>query len=154
MAFEIERKFLVNGEYKSHATKQFNIKQGYLTSNSATIVRVRTKDNNAFITIKSGTVGEFSRHEWEYEIPYADALEMLKECTGSIIDKTRSLVPLGNHVYEVDEFYGDNEGLVVAEIELQSEDESFEKPEWLGKEVTSDPRYFNAYLAEHPFLTW
>ena len=154
MALEIERKFLVDGEYKSHAIKQYSIKQGYLSLNSMTIVRVRTKDNKAYLTIKSAAIDEFTRHEWEYEIPYSDALEMLEQCTGSIIHKTRTLVQVNDHIFEVDEFYGDNEGLVVAEIELQSEDESFQKPEWLGKEVTSDPRYFNAYLAEHPFVTW
>lgn len=154
MAYEIERKFLVNGDYKTHAFKNYQIKQGYL-SLSGTVVRVRIKDNQAFITIKNAPKeGLLIRSEWEYEIPLSDAEEMLSICTNSIIHKTRYLVEFGGHVFEVDEFYGANEGLVIAEIELQREDEPFERPEWLGDEVTGDVRYYNSYLSIHPYSEW
>lgn len=155
MAQEIERKFLVNGEYKSKAKKQIRIIQAYLSSVKERTVRVRIKGDKGFITIKgianaSGT----SRYEWEKEIPLNEAEELLKICEPSVIDKTRFLVDVGKHTFEVDEFYGENEGLKVAEVELTSEDESFEKPEWLGAEVTGDARYFNSMLIKNPFKNW
>jgi CYTH domain-containing protein len=154
MAYEIERKFLVKGDFKSHSFRQIKIKQGYL-SVTGTIVRVRTKDREAFITIKNAPKeGSITRHEWEYEIPVDDAEEMLRLCCDCIIDKTRYLVGAGNHIFEVDEFFGSNEGLVIAEVELRQEDEPFERPEWLGEEVTGDVRYYNSYLWAHPYAEW
>ena len=152
MNYEIERKFLVAGDYKSHAFKHYRIVQGYLSSVLERVVRIRIQGDKAYLTIKS-TVSdtEFTRYEWEREIPVQDAEEMLKFCEKEIIDKTRHLVKVGAHVFEVDEFYGNNQGLVVAEVELASEDEVFEKPDWLGEEVTSDDRYYNSMLVKHPY---
>ena len=155
MAYEIERKFLVKEDYKPFVTKRYRITQGYLSSVPGRIVRVRVKDDKGYLTIKSGVEGsEFSRYEWEREIPLSDAKDMLRFCEKPVIDKTRHLVPVGKHVYEVDEFYGENEGLTLAEIELKSESEPFEKPGWLGEEVTMDGRYYNAYLTWHPYKGW
>ncbi|MDR1742280.1 MAG: CYTH domain-containing protein [Dysgonamonadaceae bacterium] len=152
MACEIERKFLVKGDYKPFVSKQYRITQGYLSLAPERIVRVRIKGDKAYLTIKSDMPdSEFSRYEWETEIPLSDAEDMLRFCEKPVIDKTRYLIPAGKHVYEVDEFYGDNEGLTIAEIELTSENETFEKPDWLGDEVTLDKRYYNAYLTKHPF---
>ncbi|MEG2102257.1 MAG: CYTH domain-containing protein, partial [Flavobacterium sp.] len=118
-------------------------------------VRVRIKGEKAFLTIKGiGHQGGMSRFEWENEIPLDEAIELLKLCEKGKIEKTRYEVKLGNHIFEVDEFYGENEGLIMAEVELKSETETFEKPEWLGKEVTDDKRYYNAYLSKHPFKSW
>ena len=155
MGYEIERKFLVNGEYKSFAFKQYRIQQGYLSVSKENVVRVRVRDDKGFLTIKSGAVKDrFTRYEWEYEIPLADADEMLCLCAQGVIDKTRYLVKAGAHTLEVDEFYGDNEGLVFAEVELTDENEAFTPPSWLGKEVTGDIRYYNAYLSQHPYKRW
>ena len=155
MGYEIERKFLVNGDYKSQSVKSFRIKQGYLSLSGLTVVRVRVKGEKAFITIKSAHEdGKIKRSEWEYEIPVADAEEMLLLCESAVIDKTRYLINVGNHVFEVDEFYGDNEGLLLAEVELEDEDELFEKPDWLGEEVTGNVRYYKSYLAIHPYREW
>jgi Uncharacterized protein conserved in bacteria len=155
MGYEIERKFLVNGEYKSHAFKSFAIKQGYLSLSGISVIRVRVKGEKAFITVKSALgEGKIKRHEWEYEIPVEDAEEMLLLCEDAAIDKIRYLVKAGKHTFEVDEFYGENEGLLIAEIELENEEESFEKPDWLGQEVSGDIRYYNAYLSQHPFKEW
>ena len=155
MNYEIERKFLVAGDYKSHDFKHYRIVQGYLSSVPERVVRIRVQDDTAFITIKS-TVSdtEFTRYEWEREIPVKDAEDMLRFCEKEIIEKTRYLVKVGKHVFEVDEFYGSNEGLLMAEVELQSEDEVFEKPDWLGEEVTSDDRYYNSMLVKHPYSEW
>ncbi len=155
MAYEIERKFLVKGDYKSHSSKSFRIKQGYLSLSGKSVVRVRIKGEKAFITIKNIPEKEtIVRNEWEYEIPVSDAEQMLQLCQSSIIDKTRYLVNVGNHVFEVDEFYGDNEGLLIAEVELEDENESFEKPDWLGDEVTGNIRYHNSYISLHPYKEW
>ena len=155
MNYEIERKFLVAGDYKSHAFNHYRIVQGYLSSVPERVVRIRVQDDTAFITIKS-TVSdtEFTRYEWEREIPVKDAEDMLRFCEKEIIEQTRYLVKVGKHVFEVDEFYGSNEGLLMAEVELQSEDEVFEKPDWLGEEVTSDDRYYNSMLVKHPYSEW
>jgi len=119
------------------------------------VIRVRIKDEKAFITIKSAlTEGKIKRHEWEYEIPVADAEEMLQLCEQGVIDKRRYLVQAGKHTFEVDEFCGQNEGLQIAELELESEDEPFEKPEWLGAEVTGNVRYYNSFLSIHPYKEW
>ncbi|MFW5708215.1 MAG: CYTH domain-containing protein [Bacteroidota bacterium] len=155
MPQEIERKFLVKGDFKSNAFNKIRIKQGYLSSVPERTVRVRIKGSNGFITIKgeSNATGT-SRYEWEKQIPANEAEELLALCEPGVIDKTRYLVKTKNHTFEVDEFYGDNEGLVIAEIELGSEDEAFEKPEWLGEEVTGEKKYFNAMLSKKPYRFW
>ena len=155
MAQEIERKFLVAGEFKPLAKKATRITQGYLSSVPERTVRVRIKGEKGFITIKGiGSASGASRYEWEKEIPVAEVEELLKICEPGVIDKTRYLVEAGEHTYEVDEFYGDNEGLVVAEVELSSEDENFAKPEWLGEEVTGDVKYYNSMLMKNPYKNW
>lgn len=149
MAKEIERKFLVRGEYKSQACASFRIMQGYLSSVPERTVRIRLKNERGYLTIKGkSNASGISRYEWEREISAAEARELLTLCEPGIIDKTRYLVPVGRHMFEVDEFYGKNRGLVLAEIELREEDEIFEKPEWLGEEVTGNPLYYNAVLRE------
>ena len=155
MAQEIERKFLVKGEFKTLAKKETRITQGYLSSVPERTVRVRLKGEKGFITIKGiGNESGASRYEWEKEIPTDEVKELLKICEPGVIDKTRFLVEAGEHTYEVDEFYGNNEGLVVAEVELISEDESFDKPEWLGEEVTGDVKYYNSMLMKNPYTKW
>ena len=155
MALEIERKFLVSGDFRSAATKATHITQGYLSSVPERTVRVRVKGDKGYITVKGiGSDSGASRFEWEKEIPVEDVRELLKICEPGVIDKTRYLVPAGRHTFEVDEFYGDNEGLVVAEVELSSEDEEFVRPEWLGEEVTGDARYYNSMLMKKPYKTW
>lgn len=155
MPQEIERKFLVEGEFRSQAFKAERITQGYLSSVAERTVRIRIKGEQGFITIKGKSSGDgIVRYEWEKEISLADARELLELCEPGVIDKTRYLVRAGKHIFEVDEFYGENEGLVMAEIELGNENESFEKPDWLGKEVTGDLRYYNAMLARKPYTTW
>lgn len=155
MANEIERKFLVKGDFKNLAVKQTRIVQGYLSSVPERTVRVRIKGDKGFITIKGiGNVSGATRYEWEKEIPVSEVEDLLKVCEPGIIDKTRYLVKAGNHTYEVDEFYGENEGLILAEIELSSENEKFEKPEWLGEEVTGDTKYYNSMLMKNPFTKW
>lgn len=152
MSKEIERKFLVRGDFKSLAFRSERITQGYLSSVPERTVRVRIKGNEGFITIKGlSNASGLTRYEWEKEIPVDEARELLQLSEPGMIDKTRYLIQVGKHVFEVDEFYGENEGLILAEIELQSEDEPFEKPEWLGKEVTGDPRYYNAMLSKKPY---
>ena len=155
MNYEIERKFLVNGDYKSVAYTHYRIVQGYLSSVPERVVRIRINNDTAYLTIKS-TVSdsEFTRYEWEREIPVKDAQAMLKFCEQGIIEKRRYLVNVGAHLFEVDEFYGSNQGLVVAEVELASEDEAFKKPDWLGEEVTSDNRYYNSMLVKNPYSKW
>jgi adenylate cyclase len=155
MGKEIERKFLVKGEFKHLTHKQTRITQGYLSSVPERTVRVRTKDDKGFITIKGiGNASGASRYEWEKEIPVDEVRELLKICEPGVIDKTRFQVKAGPHTYEVDEFYGENEGLTVAEVELASENETFEKPDWLGQEVTGDVKYYNSMLMKHPFTKW
>jgi CYTH domain-containing protein len=155
MGYEIERKFLVNGDFKSHAFSRSAIKQGYLSISAVSVIRVRTRDEKAWLTIKSAQVeGLIKRHEWEYEIPLAEAEEMLLLCEDGMIDKTRYLVQAGRHLFEVDEFHGENEGLLIAEVELESEEETFEKPDWLGPEVTGDERYYNSFISMQPYKWW
>ena len=152
---EIERKFLVAGDYKSFARKSLRITQGYISSIPERTVRVRIMGDKGFITIKGvASDGGVSRFEWEKEIPVSEAQDLLQICEPGVIDKTRYLVEVGNHTYEVDEFYGDNDGLVVAEIELAAEDEAFVKPEWLGEEITGDNRYYNSMLMKSPYKNW
>ncbi|HPG34016.1 MAG: CYTH domain-containing protein [Lentimicrobiaceae bacterium] len=155
MAQEIERKFLVTGDFKSMAHKETRITQGYLSSVPERTVRVRTKGDKGFITIKGiGNASGASRYEWEKEIPAEEVRELLKICEPGVIDKTRYQVKAGPHTYEVDEFYGENQGLIVAEVELSSENETFEKPVWLGAEVTGDVKYYNSMLMKNPYTKW
>ena len=155
MAQEIERKFLVKGDFKPFVQKETRIIQGYLSSVPERTVRVRTKGDKGFLTIKGiGNESGASRFEWESEISTEDAKNLLAICEPGVIDKTRYLVAVGKHTYEVDEFYGENNGLTVAEIELDTEDKAFEKPEWLGEEVTGDVKYYNSMLMKNPFTTW
>ena len=155
MGREIERKFLVRGEYKSQAYAQSRIVQGYICSARGRTVRVRIRDAKGYLTIKGAAdAAGLSRYEWEKEIPLIEAQELMKLCEPGVIDKTRYLVRCGKHVFEVDEFYGDNEGLVVADVELASVDEDFEKPDFIGEEVTGDVRYYNSQLMKHPYKQW
>jgi adenylate cyclase len=153
---EIERKFLVTSEdFKNEAFAKNRIAQGYLSTVPGRTVRVRIKGEKGFLTIKgSSNESGLTRFEWEKEIPVDEATALLKLCEIGIIDKTRFEVKMGNHIFEIDEFYGENKGLIVAEIELKSETEIFEKPSWLGKEVTNDIRYYNSYLCKNPFVNW
>ena len=152
MGVEIERKFIVNGKnWKSEET--ISISQGYLSTDIDRIVRVRMSGNDAYLTIKGRSIGAV-RAEYEYQIPTSDGKELIKMCVGNILEKTRHIVMVGNSRWEVDVFHGENEGLVVAEIELKTEDESFEKPKWIGEEVTHDARYFNSSLMQKPFRQW
>ena len=155
MAQEIERKFLVIGDFKSQALEQSRIVQGYISSARGRTVRVRIRNGRGYLTIKgasneSGT----SRYEWEKELSLHEAEELMKLCEPGVIDKTRYLVRSGEHIFEVDEFYGENEGLIVAEVELNAEDEAFVKPSFIGQEVTGDVRYYNSQLMKKPYTTW
>lgn len=155
-SLEIERKFLVTSDtFKKEAHTQTRIKQGYLSTDPERTVRVRIKGEKGFLTIKgkSNETGT-TRVEVEEEIAFAKAETLLKLCLSGIIDKTRYEVTIGHHTWEVDEFYGDNTGLLLAEIELSNENESFTKPTWIGKEVTADKKYYNSYISTHPFNTW
>ena len=155
MAQEIERKFLVSGNFKPEVTRHTRIVQGYLSSVPERTVRVRVKGEQGFLTIKGmGSVSGASRYEWEREISLAEAEELLAICEPGVIDKTRHLVEFAGKTFEVDEFHGDNHGLTVAEIELSAEDEMFEKPGWLGQEVTGDARYYNSMLMKNPYCNW
>ena len=156
MAQEIERKFLVlDDSFKHEAFSKSHIQQGYICSERGRTVRIRIKDNRAYLTIKGPSEnGGLSRYEFEREIPLEDGQQMMQLCEPGIIDKTRWLVKSGNHTFEVDEFFGDNEGLVVAEVELSYEDEPYKKPHFIGKEVTGDRRYYNSQLRLCPFQKW
>ncbi len=155
MAQEIERKFLVKGDFKSEAFKSTRITQGYLSSVPERTVRVRVKGDKGFITIKGiGNESGASRFEWEKEIPVDEVRDLLKICEPGVIDKTRYLVKNGDLTFEVDEFYGDNDGLTVAEIELPDEQAQFNRPDWLGEEVTGDVRFYNSMLMKNPYKNW
>ena len=173
MHIETEKKFLVlDDEFKAQAVKSYRIRQGYLAHDSGRTVRVRIRDDKGFLTIKGPSIIPGSRPEWEKEISLQEAEDLFALCKPGSVDKTRWIVPAGHaggstgsptvmadpdrpsRFFEVDEFHGENDGLVMAEIELGSPDEPFERPSWLGKEVTDDKRYYNGYLAEHPFKTW
>ena len=147
MAIETERKFLVKGSFEHLASGKKAIKQYYLSVNPERTIRIRITDKRAVLTVKSGVFKEsFSRSEWEFEIPLNDAMEMISISIPGMIEKTRFIIPAGKHTFEVDVFHGKNEGLVIAEIELQSESDEFERPEWLGEEVTGNPEYYNSNL--------
>lgn len=153
---EIERKFLVHkgDAYKRAAYASSHIRQGYMPCESAT-VRVRTRDDRAYLTIKGRSDEKgLSRYEFEKEITVDEAEHLLCLCRGGIVDKRRYLVKSGEHTFEVDEFYGDNAGLVMAEVELGSEDEPYEKPDFVGMEVTGDRRFYNSHLLTHPYSAW
>ncbi len=153
---EIERKFLVSSKaFKQEAQKKTYLVQGFLNSTPERTVRVRISGDQAFLTVKGkSTEDGLSRFEWEKNIKVDEAKELLKLCEPGIIEKTRFEIPIGNHTYEVDEFYGDNKGLIIAEIELESTTESFERPDWLGKEVTGETNYYNSQLSKNPYNTW
>ena len=153
---EIERKFLVlNNQFKVESFANHEIIQGYLSTNPERTVRIRIKGNDGYLTIKgSGNESGMSRYEWEKNIDYNEAKELINLCEKGVISKTRFEIKSGKHTFEVDEFYGENQGLIIAEVELESEDEIFEKQIWLGQEVTNDERYYNAYLSQKPFTTW
>jgi len=153
---EIERKFLVNSSaFKEQSNKQTRIVQAYLNSHPERSVRVRIKGEKGVLTIKGkGSASGVSRFEWEKGISLADAEALLPLCEKGSIHKTRYEIPVGEHVFEVDEFYDENEGLIVAEVELQSENEVFEKPDWLGVEVTGDNKYYNSQLVSSPYTEW
>lgn len=153
MGKEIERKYLVQGEEWKALAEGTLYRQGYLNSLKERVVRVRTMGERAALTVKGITVGA-TRAEFEYEIPFADATNMLELCEQPLIEKTRYKIPLGGLVWEVDEFHGVNEGLTVAECELESEDQDIDMPAWVGEEVTGDPRYFNSNLITHPYSAW
>lgn len=155
MAIEIERKFLLVSEaWRDEVSASSHYAQGYLANSEHVSIRIRTSGEKAYLNLKGATL-TISRSEYEYEIPLEDADEMLANfCDGPLIEKSRYFVKRGNHTWEIDVFEGDNAGLVVAEIELQSEDEAFERPLWIGDEVSDDPRYYNVSLVTHPFCKW
>lgn len=155
MQIETERKFLVKDDgYKAQAVRSYRIRQGYIAHDSGRTVRVRIRDDKGFLTIKGPSIILGSRPEWEKEISLQEAEELFLLCKPGSVDKTRWIVPAGKRFFEIDEFFGENEGLVMAEIELGSPDEPFERPSWLGEEVTDDERYYNGYLARNPFKNW
>ncbi len=153
---EIERKFLVTSDtYKSVASKKYRIVQGFLNSNSERVVRVRIKEDKGFLTVKGKSdVSGLSRFEWEIEIPLSDAENLLKICEKGVIDKIRYEVIIDGKTFEVDEFLGDNQGLVIAEIELKNPFETFKRPVWLGEEVTGKTQYYNSNLIINPYNKW
>ena len=155
MQIETERKFLVTGDgYKAEAVEKHRICQGYIAHDEGRSVRVRIRDGKGILTVKGPFIGFGSRPEWEKELTLQEAEDLFRLCKPGSVDKTRWIVPAGERFFEVDEFHGENEGLVMAEIELADADESFPKPSWLGEEVTGDKRYYNGYLARKPFKTW
>ena len=170
MQIETERKFLVTDDsYKAQAVRSYSIRQGYIAHDSGRSVRVRIRDGQGILTVKGPHLSEASRPEWEKELTLQEAEELFLLCKPGAVEKTRWVVPAGgstgsptdmadsdqpSRFFEVDEFHGENEGLVLAEIELGSEDEAFERPSWLGTEVTGDKRYYNSYIARNPFKYW
>lgn len=153
---EIERKFLVTSlHFKQEAFKKARIIQGFLNTHKERTVRVRIKADNGFITVKGQSKEDgLSRFEWEKEIPKHEAEALLKLCEPGVIEKNRYEIKVGKHTFEVDEFYGDNKGLIIAEVELQTEEDNFLKPNWLGEEVTGNIKYYNSQLSKHPFNKW
>lgn len=152
---EIERKFLVTGPFKEQAFAHSHIMQGYISQAPGHTVRVRLRDDKGYLTIKGPSLdGGLSRYEFETAISEQEARDLMQLCQHGLIDKTRWLVRSGKHVFEVDEFYGDNEGLILAEVELTYADESFEKPDFIGREVTGDRRFYNSHMLTYPFKLW
>ena len=155
MNIETEKKFLVLDDgYKTQAVESHRIRQGYIAHDMGRSVRVRIRDGKGILTVKGAFIGLGSRPEWEKELSLQEAEDLFLLCKPGCVDKTRWIVPAGERFFEVDEFHGENEGLVLAEIELASEDEPFGRPSWLGEEVTGDQRYYNGYLARNPFKSW
>ncbi|MBR0298217.1 MAG: CYTH domain-containing protein [Bacteroidales bacterium] len=157
MNTEIERKFLITDEaFRKEVVKSYHIKQGYIAHDGGNTVRIRIRDNQGFLTIKGKAAEDgMSRPEWEIEVSLKDAEELFALCKKGRIEKIRHIIPApGGRKWEVDEFGGENKGLIMAEIELGSTDEAYDKPAWLGPEVTGDPRFFNSYLSLHPYTTW
>ena len=155
MSIEIERKFLVKGPFKEQAASRTHIIQGYISSQKGRTVRVRLRDQQAYLTIKGPSRdGGLSRYEFEKEITIDEGLSLLTLCEPGVIEKDRWLVPYGNHIFELDEFFGENEGLLLAEVELSAPDEPFEKPSFLDQEVTGDRRYYNSSLRINPYSKW
>jgi adenylate cyclase len=154
MAYEIERKFLlINEQWRDEVENSFTLRQGYLSTNPDATVRIRIKNEQATLTIKSKNIG-IRRNEFEYQIPTEEAQQLLALCEGPLIQKIRYTIYSGRHTWEIDEFSGDNTGLILAEIELTHEDDAFEKPTWVGDEVSGDVRYYNSNLVAHPFINW
>ena len=154
MANEIERKLLVKGDFEPYATTSYRIEQGYIVGSADLTVRVRIRDEEAFLTIKGRSdIAGLERDEWEWPIGVDEARSLLRFSAGAI-EKTRYIIPYQGHTFEVDRFYGANEGLVMAEVELSSRDEEFARPEWLGEEVTGDVRYYTSQLLKNPFTKW
>ena len=155
MAVEIEHKFLVRDErWRREVERSVRMRQGYLTSDARCSVRVRVAGDQGHLNVKSGTLG-IQRSEYEYLIPLAEAEEILDTlCEQPLLEKTRHFVRFGGHLWEIDEFEGDNAGLIVAEVELSRTDEPFDRPDWLGEDVSHDIRYYNSQLARHPYRTW
>ena len=153
---EIERKFLVNSEvFKEEAFQKTRITQGFLNTHKERTVRVRLKGENGFLTVKGKSSNDgLSRFEWEKEISDTEAKSLLNLCEKGIIDKIRYAIKVGFHIFEVDEFFGDNEGLIIAEVELNTKNETFSKPDWLGEEVTGDIKYYNSQISKHPYKNW
>src|SRR5574344_172107 len=155
MAIEIERKFLVKGDFTKGVCESERIVQGYICSTPGRTVRVRIRGKAGFLTIKGPSDEKgLSRYEFEQQISLSDANQLMKLCESGVIDKVRNLVHCGKRVWEIDVFHGANEGLIIAEIELGSENEPFEKPDWLGEEVSGDRRYYNSMLIAHPYSEW
>ena len=157
MSLEIERKFLVVGEFRDQAFHSSHIMQGYIASGKGRTVRVRIRDDKGYLTIKGPSdAAGLARYEFEQEIKLSDALDLMRICEPGIIDKTRYLVksPDGRHTFEVDEFHGDNDGLIMAEVELGSETEEFARPDFIGQEVTGDRRYYNSHMRSYPYKMW
>lgn len=156
MGLEIERKFLVKGnDYRNEAYKYYDMVQGYIAHENGRSVRIRITNTESLITIKGPTDAKgMSRYEWNHTIDKRDAVELMELCQGSKIEKRRYLVHSGPYVFEIDEFHGENEGLVIAEVELTSENEVFQKPDFIGDEVTGDKRYYNAHLTRDPYKNW
>ena len=152
---EIERKFKVKGDFSQEVQKSLRIRQGYICADKGRTVRIRIKGDEGYLTIKGPSDEKmWSRYEFEQKIPLADAEELMTLCVAGLIDKVRNYVTAGKHIWEVDVFHGENEGLVIAEIELSAEDETFELPAWIGEEVTLDRRYYNSALSQTPYSQW
>ena len=153
MGMEIERKFLVDQKIWQPGEQGISVRQGYLAGEGPLLVRIRQQDRKAFLTLKGRTTG-ISRLEFEYEIPMVDAVGLLHLCQQPLVEKVRYVEEFEGHTWEIDRFFGSNEGLMIAEIELTSEDESFARPAWLGREVSGDSRYYNSNLIQHPYSEW
>lgn len=154
MHTETERKFLIKGEFKHLAYNRTHIEQGYFKTAPGRTVRIRIRDEKAYLTIKGPSVNGLSRYEFETEIPMDDAQQLMSLCMPGQVVKDRYLIHNGKHTIEVDEFFGDNEGLILAEIELEDENEPYIRPDFLGKEVTGDSHYYNKYMIKHPYKEW